>query len=157
MQIVQDVTPPEFGRLLGKKLVLSLPYFDQIDLSLQGLQSHLTRKEPILRKNESTSWFDFLVACTRLYNPLCPSVCLSVCRSVTLSFFWRLRAVWGLLLLPNRLVGQFHHCLCPPARDFGSCIRPCFPPSPSSPSVLSRNLLIHSKLPPKISMNFPEN
>ena len=28
MQIVQDVTPPEFGRLLGKKLVLSLPYFN---------------------------------------------------------------------------------------------------------------------------------
>ena len=27
MQIVQDVTPPEFGRLLGKKLVLSRPYF----------------------------------------------------------------------------------------------------------------------------------
>ena len=27
MQIVQDVTPPEFGRLLGKKLVLSLPYY----------------------------------------------------------------------------------------------------------------------------------
>ena len=27
MQIVQDVTSPEFGRLLGKKLVLSRPYF----------------------------------------------------------------------------------------------------------------------------------
>ena len=26
MQIVQDVTSPEFGRLLGKKLVLSRPY-----------------------------------------------------------------------------------------------------------------------------------
>ena len=30
---------------------------------------------------------DFLVTCTRLYNPLCPSVGLSVCQSVTLCFF----------------------------------------------------------------------
>ena len=50
----------------------------------------------------------FLVACTRLYNPLCPSVGWSVGRSVTLSFF------------------SPFYCSCPPARDFGSCIRPCF-------------------------------
>ena len=32
MQIVQDVTSPEFGRLLGKKLVLSRPYLYLIGL-----------------------------------------------------------------------------------------------------------------------------
>ena len=31
-----------------------------------------------------------------------------------------LRAVLGLPLLPNCLVGQFHHCPYPPARDWGS-------------------------------------
>ena len=60
--------------------------------------------------------FAFLVACTRLYNPLCPSVG----RSVTLCFFRRLWAVFTLLLLPNCLVGLFHHCPCQPARDLGS-------------------------------------
>ena len=30
-------------------------------MGLQGLQSHLTRKEPISRKNESTSWLDFFL------------------------------------------------------------------------------------------------
>ena len=49
------------------------------------------------------------------------SVCRSVGRSVTLCFFRRLRAIWGLLLLPNCLpIGQFHHCPCPPVCDFGS-------------------------------------
>ena len=32
--------------------------------------------------------FSFLVACTRLYNPLCPSVGRSVGRLVTLYFFY---------------------------------------------------------------------
>ena len=48
------------------------------------------------------TWGFFLVACTRLQPAL--SVGRSVCPSVTLSFFWRLRAVWGLLRLPNCLV-----------------------------------------------------
>ena len=38
MQIVQDVTPPEFGRLLGKKLVLSLPYYKEGFLFLLELR-----------------------------------------------------------------------------------------------------------------------
>ena len=57
---------------------------------------------------------------------VCQSVGRSVCPSVTLSFFRRLRAVWWLLLPPNHLVCQFHHCPCPPARDFGCCKRPCY-------------------------------
>ena len=31
--------------------------------------------------------------------------------------FWRLRAVFGLQLLPNCLAALFHYCPCPPARD----------------------------------------
>ena len=58
---------------------------------------------------------------------ICRSVRRSVGPSVTLSFFRHLRVIWGLLLLPNRLGGQFPHCPCPPARDFGSCIQPCLP------------------------------
>ena len=44
----------------------------------------------------------------------------TVCRLVTLSFFWRLRVIFGLLLLPNCLVGKFHYCPCPPTRELGS-------------------------------------
>ena len=63
-------------------------------------------------------FYVFLVACTRLYNPLCPSVCRSVGRSVGHTLlFSRLRLVLELLLLPNSLVGLFLHCPCPPARD----------------------------------------
>ena len=63
--------------------------------------------------------FFFLVAC---YANLWPamSVGRSVCRSVALSFF----GVFGCLLqycsCPNAWVSMFHHCPCPPARDFGS-------------------------------------
>ena len=65
----------------------------------------LKTKKNVGRKGQSA----FLVACTRLHNPLCrsvrPSVGWSVRGLVTLGFSWRLQAVWGLLLLPNRLVG----------------------------------------------------
>ena len=57
----------------------------------------------------------FLVACTRLYNPLCPSVGHNL-------HFRRLWAVFGLQRLPNCLAGLFHRCPCPPARDLGSCV-----------------------------------
>ena len=36
-------------------------------VSVQGLQSHLTRKEPILCKNESIFWFDFFFLIKALY------------------------------------------------------------------------------------------
>jgi len=63
----------------------------------------------------------FLVACTRLYNPPCPSVGPSVRPSVVNTLlFWRLRAVLRLQLQPNCLAGLFHHCPCPPTRDLGS-------------------------------------
>ena len=58
----------------------------------------------------------FLVACTQLYNLLCPSIRPSVCNTL---LFWRLLAVLGLLLLPYCLVGLFPQCPCPPARDYG--------------------------------------
>ena len=65
----------------------------------------------------------FLVACTQLYNPLCPSVGRSVGHvQVTPTFFWHLQVVWGLLLLPNHLIVKFHHSPCPPARDQGSWV-----------------------------------
>ena len=65
------------------------------------------------------SWF--LVACTRLYTPLCRSVgwlvgwlvCLSDGRSVTHLFFQRFWAVFASLLLPNR------------TRLILPCTRPC--------------------------------
>ena len=38
MQIVQDVTSPEFGRLLGKKLVLSRPYLELSESHLNPYQ-----------------------------------------------------------------------------------------------------------------------
>ena len=41
---------------------------------------------------------------------------------VCVSFFWCLRAFSELLLLPNCLKILFHHCPCPPACDFGSCV-----------------------------------
>ena len=63
----------------------------------------------------------FLVACTRLYNPLCPSVGwsvgLSVCRS-HFTFFY------DFISLTSRLLPKWSSDLkygpCPPARDFGS-------------------------------------
>ena len=59
---------------------------------------------------------------SRVHATLQPamSVCLSVGQSATLSFFWCLRSVLGLLLLPNCLVVQIHHCPCSPACDWGS-------------------------------------
>ena len=66
---------------------------------------------------------EFLVACTRLYNPLCPSVGPSVGPSIgNTLLFWQLQTVWGLQHLPNCLAGLFHHCPFPPARDLGN---PC--------------------------------
>ena len=56
----------------------------------------------------------FLVACTRLYNPLCPSVS----RSVTFYFF-----LWFYFLtsLPlPKWSSDLKYGPCPPARDFGS-------------------------------------
>ena len=47
----------------------------------------------------------------------------SVGRSVgrrAVSFFRHLRAVFALLLLPDRLNNLFYHCPCPLVRDFGS-------------------------------------
>ena len=62
---------------------------------------------------------DLLVACTRLYNPLCPAVCPTVGDTL---LFLCLRAVLGLQLLPHCLAGLFHHCPCPPAHDLASCV-----------------------------------
>ena len=58
----------------------------------------------------------FLVACTRLYNPLCPSVGWSVCLSVIFCFFGVFGRFWGY----SCLAGLFHHCPCPSARNLGS-------------------------------------
>ena len=81
--------------------------------------------------HESHSLLRFLVACTRLYDPLCPSVCLSVGPSVRRSvghtlLFRRYGRFLRYCSCPNAWVSLYHHCPCPPARDFGSCIRPCF-------------------------------
>ena len=60
----------------------------------------------------------FLVGCTRLYNPLCPSVGWSVGWSVTLYFF-----LWfyffDLTDLP-KWSSDLKYGPCPPARDWGS-------------------------------------
>ena len=45
------------------------------------------------------------------------SISRSVCHTL---IFWRFLAVLSLLLRPNCLVGLFHHCPCPPARDLAS-------------------------------------
>ena len=45
--------------------------------------------------------FFFLVACTRLYKPLCRSVCRSVCLSVCLSL-----KAWSMRLMAIGLVGD---------------------------------------------------
>ena len=47
------------------------------------------RCSPSYKMCHNVTWTGrtFLVACTRLYDPLCPSVGRSVCLSVTLSFF----------------------------------------------------------------------
>ena len=55
-----------------------------------------------------------LVACTRLYNPLCPSVR----RSVTLYFFYDFISLTS-LPLPT-WSGDLKYGPCPLARDFGS-------------------------------------
>ena len=56
------------------------------------------------------------------------SICLSVrpCWSVGHTLLFR-RYGWFLRYCsrPNAWVSFYHHCPCPPARDFGSCIRPC--------------------------------
>ena len=51
---------------------------------------------------------------------VCLSVGRFVGRSVPVSFFQHLWAVFALLLLPNHLNNLFYNCPCPPARDFGS-------------------------------------
>ena len=66
-------------------------------------------------------YFLFLVACTRLYNPLCPSVGWSVGRSVGRShftFFYDFISLTSLLL--PKWSGDLKYGPCPPARDFGS-------------------------------------
>ena len=67
----------------------------------------------------SISRFIFPGLLSRVHATLQPalSVSPSVCNTL---LFWRSRAVWGLLLLSNSLVGLFHHCSCPSARDLGS-------------------------------------
>ena len=88
-------------------------------LICQAPKSIHTVTEP--RSGRIVAWTGFLVACTRLYNPLCPSVGPSVCPSVgNTLLFWCLRAFFILLLLPKCLVSLFYHCPCPPARNFGS-------------------------------------
>ena len=66
----------------------------------------------------------FLVACTRLYTPLCPSVVWSVGWSVTLYFFYVFYSVTS--LLQPKWSSDRKYGPCPSARDFGSRIRPCF-------------------------------
>ena len=64
----------------------------------------------------------FLVACTQLYNPLCPSVHPSVGwlvgRLVTLYFFYDFYFRTSLLL--PKWSNDLKYGPCPPARDFGS-------------------------------------
>ena len=45
-----------------------------------------------------------LVACTRLYNLLCPSVCPSAGQLVPISLFYRFRVLWPHCSCPNALV-----------------------------------------------------
>ena len=59
----------------------------------------------------------FLVACTRLYNPLCRSVRRSV--GYTL-LFSAISAFFAFLLLPKCLVSLFYPCPSPPACDLVS-------------------------------------
>ena len=64
----------------------------------------------------------FLVACTRLYTPLCPSVGRLVGRSVGWSVgplftFSAFLSVLSSLLLPKCPSDLLYHCPCPPARD----------------------------------------
>ena len=80
--------------------------------------------------------------------------------SVTLGFFQRLWAVLRLLLLPNCLVGKFHHCPYPPACNLGSRVSGLvfFVFTPFLPNVLTikkhaRRLYLFSLLPPKMNFN----
>ena len=55
----------------------------------------------------------FLVACTRLYNPLCRSVCPLVRRSVTLCFFGIYRRFWHCVphcAFEKNLSGKSYNC-----------------------------------------------
>ena len=63
-------------------------------------------------------YLKFLVACTRLYTPLCPSVGRSVGWLVTLYFFYDFIFLTSLLL--PKWSGDLKYGPCPPARDFGS-------------------------------------
>ena len=71
----------------------------------------------------------FLVACTRLYNPLCPSVGRLVGwlvgRLVTLYFFYDFISLTSLLL--PKWSGDLKYGPCPPARDFGSRVSSLVP------------------------------
>ena len=72
------------------------------------------------RFHQLTNRCGFLVACTRLYNPLCPSVRRLVRQTLLFLLFQRLWAVIALLHLPKCMASLFHHCPCPPTRDLGS-------------------------------------
>ena len=72
-------------------------------------------------KNTINQIFQRFVQIVRLFNifsrvhaTLQPALSVGPSR---LAFFGVYRRFRGLLLLPNHLVGQFHHCPCPPARD----------------------------------------
>ena len=76
-----------------------------------------------LRQNDQLrdSWSiidQFLVACTRLYTPLCPSVGWLVGPSVTFYFFYVFTFLTSLLL--PKWSSDLKYGPCPPARDFGS-------------------------------------
>ena len=65
--------------------------------------------------------FCFLVACTRLYNPLCPLVGLLVGRLVLRShftFFYDFITLTSLLL--PKCSGDLKYGRCPPTRNFSS-------------------------------------
>ena len=59
------------------------------------------------------TFVEFLVACTRLYNPLCPLVGWS-----HFTFFYDFISLTSLLL--PKWSGDLKYGPCPPARDFGS-------------------------------------
>ena len=60
-----------------------------------------------------------LVACTRLYTSLCPSVGRLVRWLVSHTFLFFYFYFWTSLLLP-KWSSDFKYGPCPPARDFGS-------------------------------------
>jgi len=77
---------------------MSVNNYSDYRLSVTGPSSnHLNSST---HREKKFCWnLTFLVACTRLCDPLCPSVRLSVGRSVTLSFFRRFWVFFALLPL----------------------------------------------------------